>query len=121
MHKRNPRRSVKKVSASKPGVFSLLLHILKGSFTSGMLLPALFCIGLIAVLYHGAYPYHAAISGLLAIGLVFIGLFRGCASWQQEVIEYRQKLTNLYHQQQVGEANRNQAIPGFFPYTHSRR
>lgn len=121
MHKRNLRRAVKNVSASKPGVFSLLLHILKGSFTSGMLLTALLCIGLIAILYQGAYPYHEAISGLLVTGLAFIGLFRGGASCQQEVIEYRQKLISLHHQQQVGEANRQRAIPRFLPYTHSRR
>ena len=121
MHKRKSRRTAQEMSVSKPGVFSLLLHILKGSFTDGMLVPALFCVGLIAVLYQGAYPYHAAISGFLAIGLVFIGLLRGCASWQQDVVEYRQELTNLYYRQQLGEANRNQAIPGFIPYTHTRR
>jgi len=115
------RRSAQKMVASKPGIFSLVIHILKGTFTNGMLLPALFCIGLIAVLYQGEYPYHAAISGLLAVGLLFIGLIRGCASWQQDVVEYRHELTNLYYRQQMGEANRGQAIPGFTPYTHSRR
>lgn len=121
MRKGKSRRSAQKISVSKPGVLSLLAHIVKGSFTNGMLLPALFCIGLIAVLYHGEYPYHAAISGLLVIGLVFIGLIRGCTNWQRDVIEYRQELTNLYYRQQMGTANRNQAVPGFIPYTHHRR
>jgi hypothetical protein len=121
MHKRKSRRSAQNMSVSKPGVFSLLVNILKGTFFNGMQLPALFCIGLIAALYYAAYPYHAAISGLLAIGLLFIGLLRGCSNWQRDMVEYRRELTNLYHEQQLGEANRKQAIPGFIPYTHIRR
>ena len=102
---------------AKPGIFSLLLHILKGAFSNGMQLPALAGIGLVALLYHEQYPYHEAIAALLFCGLLLVGLFRGCSDWQEELVEYHRDLALTRHQAQREAANRGDYTSGIVPYT----
>ena len=101
----------------KPGIFSLLLNILKGAFSNGMQLPALAGIGLVALLYHEQYPYHEAIAALLFCSLLLVGLFRGCINWQEELVEYQRDLALTRHQAQRKAANRGDYVSGFVTYT----
>ena len=102
---------------AKPGVWSLLLHILKGAFSNGMQLPALAGIGLVALLYHEQYPYHEAIAALLFCGLLLVGLFRGCYEWQEKLVQYHRDLALSRHETKRETANRGDYTSGFVPYT----
>ena len=117
MQHRKTRKTARASSVSKPGAFSLLLHIIRGAFSDGMLFPALVCIGLAATLYYQKLPYYQTLTALLIGSLVILALLRGCARWQQELGKYRREIAMLRHHEQQQEANRGQAIPGFIPFT----
>jgi hypothetical protein len=102
---------------SRPGALTLLLHIVKGAFTNGMQIPALLCVVLTVALYEEQFLYHETIAVLVVGSLVLIGLLRGCVSWQEDLSEYQRQLAMQRHQEQHGEANRDQTIPGFIPFT----
>ncbi len=102
----------------KPGALTLVMHIVKGAFANGMQIPALLCIGLTMTLYHEQFPYHEFIAVLLIGSLVLIGLLRGCINWQEDLSEYQGHLAMLRHQQQLGEAKRDQGARRFIPYMH---
>jgi len=102
-------------STSRPGAFSLLKHILRGAVSDGMQWPAIVCIGLTIALYHEQIPYHEAISGLLLSGLLLVGLVRGCARWQQDLVAYRRDLLLSRHRQSKSDID--YTIPGFVPFT----
>ena len=118
MQQRKVRSVATRHNPSRPGALTLLLHIVKGAFTNGMQIPALFCIGLTMALYHEQFLYHETIAALLVGSLVLIGLLRGCVSWQADLTRYQRHLAMLRHQEQLGEANRDQTIPGFIPFNH---
>ncbi len=117
MQHRRQHSAARALRAARPGGGSLLLHILKGIYSDGMQIPALLCIGMTVALYYEKFPYHQSIAGLLIGSIVLIGLFRGCASWQQELSDYRRRLASLHFQQQRVESERENAIPGFIPFT----
>ncbi|MDX1696794.1 MAG: hypothetical protein R3308_00825 [Thiohalobacterales bacterium] len=100
---------------SRPGIFSLIVHILKGAFTDGMQFAALFCLGRPALLYDQQAPYHEPISALLVTFLVVAGLLRGCARWQKDLVEYHRHIALSRHR--VLQSEKSNAIPGFVPFT----
>ena len=118
MQQRKVRSIASSRNLSRPGAASLLLHIAKGTFSNGMQIPALLCIGLTATLYHGQFLFHETIAVLLVGGLVLTGLLRGCVSWQEDLTEYQGHLAKLRHQEQLGKTNRNQTVTGFVPFNH---
>ena len=115
MQQRKRHSLARTSSAPKPGVWSLLMHIFRGTFQDGMQIPALFCIIMTFVLHHEQLPYHAAISALLITALVLIGLIRGCSNWQHELVEYRRHLAMLHYQETLSD--KGHTIPGFVPFT----
>jgi len=118
MQQHKAHRAASTRTPPKPGALTLIMHIVKGAFANGMQIPALLCIGLTMALYHEQFPYHEFIAVLLIGSLVLIGLLRGCISWQEDLSEYQGHLAMLRHQEQLGEANRDQTIPGFVPFDH---
>jgi hypothetical protein len=105
------------LSTSRPSACSLLLHILRGTFSDGMQFPALLSIGLTFLLYREAFPFHEAIAALLVGSIIMIGLLRGCSSWQQELGDYRRQLAMQHYQQQRANDDKRHTTPGFIPFT----
>ena len=112
-HKRSgPARSP---SISRPGIWSLLVHILRGAFTDGMQYPALLFTGLAILLYHHEVAYHEPVSALLVTSLVVVGLIRGCIRWQEDLLEYRRHIALSRHREL--QSDKSHTIPGFVPFT----
>lgn len=117
MQQRKVRSVASRQNPSRPGALTLLLHIVRGTFTNGMQIPALLCIVLTMALYHEQFLYHEIIAALLVGSLVLIGLLRGCVSWQEDLTRYQRHLAILCRQEQLAEANRDRTIPVFAPST----
>ena len=117
MRKHKSRKAATQPAVRKPGVGSLILHIITGAFTGGMRIPALACITLAAASYYLQIPHYEKIAALLIGGLAFVGLVRGCANWGKSVTWYRRDIAVQNRREQLNEASRNHAIPGFIPYS----
>ena len=83
-----------RIPLSKPGVFSLFVHIARAALTGGMLWVAFFA-GLILVYLHVNHFPTQHLPVLLIAAVVVIAFVRGIREWQQELDEYQRDLTVL--------------------------
>jgi hypothetical protein len=97
---------------NKPGVLSLLVHILKGAVMNGMQLPAILGIWTAVAFYQGAFPYHETVAGIIVLSLLLTGLIRSTAAWQKDMARYRRDMLLSRHRQ--SRSNIDYTIPGFY-------
>jgi len=105
----NSRRKLRKKipgkkTATRPTVFTLLRHILASAFTGGMFLILLFGGAFVAFLYYNHFPAENYLVLLLGI-IVISAFYRGCVAWQQDLDEYRKRITAPQHAHRLDNLN----------------
>ena len=118
MPKPYKRNAATRPAIQKPGLCSLIVHIITGAFRGGMQIPALACIALAATAYYLQAPYHEITTATLIGGLTFVSLVSGCTNWSKSLARYRREIAIQHRSKQPDNGSQNQAIPGFIPYSH---
>ena len=91
------RTSLQKVLHLKPGkptVFTLLAHIIKSAFTSGIFLILLFGSAVIAFFYFNSFPTENLLALLLGT-IIVLSFCRGCSAWQHDLDEHRKRKSGI--------------------------
>ena len=80
--------------ATKPTVFTLLVHIVTSAFTGGIFLVLVSGGALVAFLYYNSFPPDNLLALLLGT-IVMMSFYRGCVAWQQDLDEYRKHVSYM--------------------------
>ena len=119
MDTRSNRRSSVFDRPPRPGLFSLVVDIFRGTLLGSMTLPVLLIAAITLALHINQLPYREFATAVLLTAIVLSGLWRGCTDWQQQRADYQRELLRMRRRALRQKVAVDQETPGFIPFYHN--